>query len=156
MQKSVKIVIAAVAAIILVPIVFFSVLMGALSAVTTSGLISREEVVQLYQKNEAVFLDAAASEAFSDLEILQGVQKVSVKTDHADIRCGSAGMGSNTSYFGIFYSAKDDLYAIWCAPPRRETLEPQRSGYQWKEKDGDNVYYVESLGNHFFYYEAKF
>lgn len=123
----------------------------------SSNLTSKESIVNLYAKNEALFIDAASDGSFSDLEKITGVQSVYVfdEYEYVDIQCGGSGFGSSTHYYGIFYSETDNLCAIDVAGPRDELVE-DGSGYRYKQSDGDNEYYVEPLGNHYFYYEAHF
>ena len=121
----------------------------------SSNLTSKESIVDLYTKNETLFINAATNKNFSDLEIINGVQNVLVWDEYVDIQCGGSGFGSSTNYFGIFFSATDDLCAVDVAGPFDE-LVADGSGYRYKETNGDNEYYVEPLGNHYFYYEAHF
>ena len=121
----------------------------------SDGLTSKEDVVKLYTKNEERFEKAAATGNFPDLEKIKGVAKVLVWDDYVDIQCGGAGFGPSTHYYGIFYSEADNLCAIDVAGPAAE-LTADGDGYRYKQSDGDNEYYVEPLGNHYFYYEAHF
>lgn len=123
----------------------------------SSNLTSKESVVNLYTKNEALFIDAASRNSFSDLEKINGVQKVLVRDDHVDIQCGGSGFGSSTHYYGIFFSEDDNICAVDVAGAgSRDELVEDGNGYRYKQSDGDNEYYVEPLGNHYFYYEAHF
>lgn len=122
-----------------------------------SILTSKESIMNLYTKNEELFTDAASNGSFSDLEKIKGVQEVYIyeECEYVDIQCGGSGLGPSTHYYGIFYSATDDICAIDVAGPRDELVE-DGNGYRYKQSDGDNEYYVEPLGNHYFYYEAHF
>lgn len=51
-------------------------------------------------------------------EIGGPVREVLVREDHVEFVCGGAGFGPETAYRGFFYTETDDVYAIWCAPPR--------------------------------------
>lgn len=155
MKKVIKTILITLLVMILVPAVFLGVLFGAITLMTTSGLTSRDAVVRMYEKNEDAFLNAAATGDFSALKEIRGVEDVSAHEDYVDFFCGGSGMGSNTQYYGIFYSPDDNMCKVWGAP-YNEKLEPENGGYRWKEPDGDNEYYVEPLGNHFFYYEEKY
>ena len=126
-------------------------LLSACSGNTTS----KESVVNLYTKNETMFVNAASDGSFSDLEKISGVQKVLVWDDYVDVQCGGSGFGSSTNYYGIFFSETDNLCAVDVAGPLDE-LVSDGIGYRYRQPDGDNEYYVESLGNHYFYYEAYF
>ncbi len=121
----------------------------------SSNLTSKESVVNLYTKNEALFIDAASKKSFSDLEKINGVQKVLVWDNYVDIQCGGSGFGSSTHYYGIFFSEDDDLCAVDVAGPLNELVE-DGNGYLYEQSDGDNEYYVEPLENHYYYYEAYF
>lgn len=72
-----------------------------------------------------------------------------------EFECGGSGFGPETSYRGFFYSAEDDIYAVWCAPPRG-TLCADGDGWSWQETDGDNECYIQHIVGHFYYYEAHF
>ena len=98
---------------------------------------------------------AAKNGDYSAIEGIKGIQKVLVWDTYIDIQCGGAGLGSSTHYYGIFYSADDNLCAIDVAGPRDKLVE-QGDGYLYQEENGDNRYYVEPLGNHYYYYEAHF
>ena len=121
----------------------------------SSNLPSKESIVNLYTKNEALFIDAASNRSFSDLEKINGVQKVLVWDEYVDIQCSGSGFSSSTHYYGIFFSEDDNLCAVDIAGPLDELVE-DGNGYRYKQSDGDNEYYVEPLGNHYFYYEAHF
>ena len=108
-----------------------------------------------FNKNEMVFLQAVESGDFSAVERIAWVQEVQMSETHVDIRCGGAGFGSSTHYYGIFYAADDNLCAVGVAGPKDE-LVAHGDGYLYQEDGGDNRYYVEPLGNHYFYYEAHF
>lgn len=119
------------------------------------NLTDKSDIISLFQKNEETFIKAVQSADYSDVERISGVQKVDISAAYVDIQCGGAGLGSSTHYYGIFYSADDDLCAIDVAGPKDELVEDD-DGYLFSEDSGDNRYYVEPLGNHFFYYEAHF
>ena len=121
----------------------------------SNNLTEKSDIISLYQKNEEIFLLAAENGDYSAVEGIKGVQKVLVWDTYIDIQCGGAGFGSSTHYYGIFYSADDNLCAIDVAGPKDKLIE-HCDGYLYQEESGDNRYYVESLGNHFYYYEAHF
>ena len=121
----------------------------------SGNLTSKESIKDLYTQNETLFASAASSGSFSDLEKLRGVQNVFVGDEYVNIECGGSGFGSSTHYYGIFFSETDDLCAVDVAGPIDE-LVADGDGYRYKQSDGDNEYYVEPLGNHYFYYEAHY
>lgn len=121
----------------------------------SNNLTEKSDIISLYQKNEKIFLLAAKNGDYSAIEGIKGIQKVLVWDTYIDIQCGGAGLGAGTHYYGIFYSADDNLCAIDVAGPRDKLVE-QGDGYLYQEENGDNRYYVEPLGNHYYYYEAHF
>jgi hypothetical protein len=118
------------------------------------NLTDKDDIIALFYKHEKSFLQAAQSGDYSALERIRGVQSIDHRETYVDITCGGAGFGPSTHYYGIFYTADDDLYAHWAAPGAE--LAEYGKGYLYQEEDGDNSYYVEPLGNHYFYYEAHF
>ena len=123
---------------------------------TPGNLTDRDSVVAFYRKNEAAFLSAAQTKDFDSLSSLFGVSEVYVRDEYIDVSCGGFGIGPDTNYYGIFYSEGDDLCAIDVAPGDSSALTERDGGFFWEESGGDNSYYVEPLGNHYFYYEAHF
>ena len=121
----------------------------------SDNLTEKSDIISLYQKNYEIFWCAAENEDYRTVAKIKGVQKVLIRDTYIDIQCGGAGFGPSTHYYGIFYSADDNLCAIDVAGPRDKLVE-QGNGYFYQEENGDNRYYVEPLGNHFYYYEAHF
>ncbi len=121
----------------------------------SDNLTEKNDIISLYQQNEEIFLLAADNGDYSAIERINGIQKVLVWDSYVDIQCGGAGFGPSTHYYGIFYSSDDDLCAIDVAGPR-DKLVKQGDGWLYQEENGDNRYYVEPLGNHFYYYEGHF
>lgn len=115
----------------------------------------KSEIISLFQEEEEVFLKAADSGDYSAVEKLKGVQSIYISDKYVEISCGAAGFGSNTHYYGLFYSDDDNMYAMEIVGPEDEMRE-NGEGYLYQEEGGDNRYYVESLGNGFYYYEAHF
>ncbi len=148
--------------LVIIPIVVFLVLCAlaywgvtSFLSACSNGLTSRDSIVSLYTQNESLFVNAATNSNFSDLEKIDGVQEVLVWDKYVDIQCGGSGFGSSTNYFGIFFSEKDNLRAIDVAGPFDEFVS-SGNGYRCEQPDGDNEYYVEPLGNHYFYYEVHY
>jgi hypothetical protein len=115
----------------------------------------RTSIITLYEENRETFLAAAVSGDFSAVEALEGITSVTERKNHVDIFCRGFGLGSATSYFGIYYSPSDDLCAAYGALPLDE-LQPEGNGWRYREPEGDNTFYVEPLGDHFFYYYTAF
>ena len=121
----------------------------------SENLTDQESVIALYQNHQEIFLQAALTGDYSGVESLRGVQKVNVWDNYVDIPCGGAGFGSSTHYYGIFYSPEDDLCAVDVAGAR-DQLVAHGEGYLYCQPGSDDSYYVQPLGNHFYYYEAHF
>ena len=116
----------------------------------------KDEVFAFVQENEAALLKAIEDKDFSDYENKGFIKKIDCDILVVDFSCGGAGVGSGTSYVGFFYTADDDMAAVWCAPYSEASLEPSGSGFAWQEENGDNRYYTEHICGHFYYYEASF
>ena len=121
----------------------------------SKNLTDKNDIISVFRKNEGRFVEASESGEYKNLETIKGIQKVIVWEDYVDIECGGSGLGSSTHYYGIFFSLTDDLCAIDVAGPADELVE-DGNGYRYRQQNGDNEYYVEPLGNHYFYYEAHF
>ena len=124
----------------------------------SSKLTNREDIIGLFDKNETIITESVQNNDLEPVKKIHGIQNVYVseQPNYIDFECGGSGLGSSTHYYGFFYSPDDDLTA-WNggACPKGELLEDGK-GFKWEQKDGDNKYYVEKIGDHFFYYEAHF
>ena len=138
----------------LIALVLALICMVSLSSCSLN-LTEKSDIISLYQNNEEVFLQAGESGDFSAIEDIKGVQSVYISEEYVDISCGGEGFGASTHYYGIFYSTNDDRCAIDVAGPMDELIE-HGEGFLYQEEGGDNQYYVEPLGNRFYYYEAHF
>lgn len=134
-----------------------AVLLAALLLLT--GCVNRTKIknniIAMYRENEALFAQAAASGDFSAIEALPGTESVFCDDDHVDVYCHGLGFGPSTSYFGIFYSPSDDMSAAYGKLPDG-ALQPEGTGWRYQQPESDNRYYVEPLGNHYFYYEESY
>ena len=92
-------------------------------------------------------------EQFENVDV---VRSVSRNRDVVDFGCGGAGFGPDTTYVGFFYSADHDLAGAWCGPSDASQLQPSGKGFEWRQPDGDNRYYVEHICGEFYYYKASF
>ena len=120
----------------------------------------RDMIFTYVREHEGVLLDCIEKEDFSSVENDALFRKISVSDDCIDFLCGGDGLGSETAYWGFYYSEKDDMTVLWCAHPADQRLERSGDGYLWKEAwydpRGDNTYYTEWICGHFFYYEMTF
>ncbi len=123
----------------------------------SDNLTEKEDIIALFNDNKAVIEQSVENDDFKKVEKLRGIQAVTVYDNCVEFQCGGAGMGGNTHYYGFFFSADDELTA-WNGGvgfPKNK-LSKDGKGYRYKEQEGDNEYYVEEIGTHFFYYEAHF
>jgi hypothetical protein len=116
----------------------------------------KDEVFAFVQEKEAALLKAIEDKDFSAYENKGFIKKIDCDIHVVDFSCGGAGVGSGTSYVGFFYTADDDMAAVWCAPYSEASLEPSGSGFAWQQENGDDRYYTEHICGHFYYYEASF
>lgn len=137
---------------IVVTLVIFGLIIGFLCCLNLTG---KGAVIRLYQRNEEVFLQAAASGDYSAVERIISVRDVEVTETYVEISCGGSGLGSATNYYGIFYYEGENLLSVDVDTSGGRFVE-SGDGYFYDEENGDNRFYVEPLGNHFYYYEAHF
>lgn len=131
------------------------VIIGMLTA-CTNNLTSKKKIIRVFEKNEKAIVEAIESNNVEQTKEIPGIQDVYVSDDYIEFSCGGSGFGSSTHYYGFFYSLDDNLTAWNGGMFHKVELVKSGNGYRWEEKDGDNIYYVEEIGEHFFYYEAHF
>ena len=130
---------------------FFLMLVAA-----TDDSADKDVVFEFVRENEAELLQAIADGDFSAFENQGFIKKINAEEKVVDFSCGGAGVGSGTSYVGFYYTADNDMTAVWCAPSSADLLKPSGKGYEWSETLGDNRYYTEHICGNFYYYEASF
>ena len=116
----------------------------------------KEDIFVYVRENEDALSQAIENGTYSDFENEGVIKDISADDEVVGFYCGGAGMGGETSYIGFYYSPKNDMAAIWCAPESAEDLIPSGNGYEWLEPHGDNRYYTEHICGNFYYYEASF
>ena len=116
----------------------------------------KDEVFDFVRENEEALLKAMEAGDFSAYENKGFIQTINAEETVVDFSCGGAGIGSGTSYVGFYYTSKNDMAAVWCAPPSARGLTPSGNGFKWQQPNGDNQYYVEHICGNFYYYEASF
>lgn len=117
---------------------------------------NKDDVFKFVCEEEEVLLKAIEDGDFSDFENKGFIKSIDADTNVVDFYCGGAGIGSNTSYVGFYYTADNDMSALWCAPSSADLLTPSGNGFEWKETNGDDWYYTEHICDKFYYYEASF
>lgn len=113
----------------------------------------RENIIRYVENNQEKLEERVETGDFDGIGL--PVVEVSAGEKCIEFDCGGSGLGPETSYWGFFYSAEDNIYAVWCAP-ERGSLRPDGEGWSWQEPDGDNECYVQHICGHFYYYEASF
>ena len=105
---------------------------------------------------EEALLQAIEKGDFSTFENKGFIKSIDADEATVEFYCGGAGVGSATSEVGFFYTADNDMTAVWCAPSSASLLTPSGNGFEWQESNGDNWYYTEHICGNFYYYEASF
>lgn len=118
-----------------------------------SAEVSRGAVIRYVEDHQEELEDRVETGDFDGIGY--PVLDVNAGEKCIEFECGGSGFGPETSYWGFFYSAEDNIYAVWCAPPRG-TLRPDGDGWSWQESDGDNECYIQHIVGHFYYYEASY
>ena len=117
---------------------------------------AKDKIFEFVREEETALLTAIEQEEFSAFGNQGFIKEIDADSDVVDFSCGGAGLGAATSYVGFYYTADDDMTAVWCAPPSSDSLTPSGNGFEWQEPDGDNRYYTEHICGNFYYYEASF
>lgn len=116
----------------------------------------QSEIIEFVCENEAELMSAIESGNFSEFENQGFIKTIDADDAAVEFSCGGAGVGSGTSYVGFYYTPDGDMTAVWCAPASEASLIPCGSGFEWREKGGDDRYYTEQICGNFYYYEASF
>ena len=116
----------------------------------------KNDIFEFVCEEEDALLKAVENGDFSAFENKGFIKGIDADPDVVDFSCGGAGVGSGTSYVGFYYTADNDMTAIWCAPSSVTSLTPSGNGFEWQEPHGDNRYYTEHICGNFYYYEASF
>lgn len=114
----------------------------------------KDEIMAFVCENEAELMEAIEAGDLSAFEGQGVIKRINVNEAHIDFSCGGAGHGPNTAYVGFFYTADDDMTAVWYVPSGE--MIPLGDGYEWLEPDGDNRYYAEHICGNFYYYEQSY
>ncbi len=130
---------------------FFLMLVAA-----TDDRADKDVVFEFVCENEEALLQAIEEGDFSAFENQGFIKKIDADETVVDFSCGGAGVGSGTSYVGFYYTADNDMTAVWCAPSSASALTPSGNGFEWRQSPGDDRYYTEHICGNFYYYEASF
>lgn len=83
------------------------------------------------------------------------VREIRVEKDVIEFKGEGSGMGSNTSYCGIFYTPDDDLTAS-SYYDYHMTFTEEENVLVGELENSDNTFYAERIEPCFFYYRAKY
>ncbi len=122
----------------------------------SDDLTDKADIIKLFNDNKDAIISAVDGGSFDEVEKIRGIESVYASDTYIDFSCGGTGFGPSTQYYGFFYSATDDLTAWNGGVCPADELYEFGDGYKYQQADGDNEYYVEEIGEHFFYYEARF
>ena len=124
------------------------------------GSSEKERIIRYVETHESLLLSCIEQNDFSPVEKDAILQEIRIWENCIDFRCGGAGFGPETSYWGFYYSEKYNMTAVSGPLPAGQLFQKSGSGYLWKESwydpNGDNSYYAEQIGEHFYYYEMSF
>lgn len=124
--------------------------------VTGDNRTDKDEIFTFVSENEDALLTAISNNDFSGFENQGFIKEIDADDTVVEFSCGGAGIGSETSYVGFYYTPNNDMAAVWGAPASAELLTPSGDGFVWQEQHGDNRYYTEHICGNFYYYEASF
>lgn len=120
----------------------------------------KARIIHYVKKHESLLLSCIEQNDFSAVKKDAILQEIRVQDTYVDFQCQGAGFGPETSYWGFYYSDKYNMTAVLGPLPSGQFFQKSGSGYLWKESwydpKGDNSYYVEQIGDHFYYYEMHF
>ncbi len=116
----------------------------------------KDDILEFVRENEKELLTAIENGDFSAFENTGFIKDIDADDLSVDFSCGGYGIGSGSFDVAFFYTPNNDMTAAWCAPSSSDSLIPSGNGFEWKEPNGDNRYYVEHICGNFYYYEASF
>ena len=119
--------------------------------------LSKKEIFEIVNENHFEITQAIETDDFENVEKIKGIEEISPEENYIDFYCGGKGIGSETSYYGFYYSKNnviDDTKGINC--PKDAVLIPDGKGFSWNETGGDNRFYVEKIIDNYFYYESHY
>ena len=123
-------------------------------------LTEKERIIRYVKKHEGLLLRYIEKRDDDILKNQPIIEQIRTNDTYIDFSCGGSGFGSETSYWGFYYSESDDLSALCPASSSKQELRKSGNGYVWEESwqnpRGDNTYYVEPIVDHFYYYELTF
>lgn len=118
--------------------------------------LEKENIFEVVQENKKVILQDIKNNNYKQTLKINGIKEINPKTEdgYIEFYCGGVGIGSNTGYYGFYYSTSNEVNGLWFIDEKE--LIFNGIGYLYKEKDGDNTYYTEKITDNFYYYEGHF
>ena len=90
-------------------------------------------------------------EAPKELPLPGLVRQADLRGDYVEFTWGGWGLGSSTSYYGVYYSPSGPQPFQGAGVE----LAPQEDGWAW-QGEGDNHGFTRPMGESFYYFEAHF
>jgi len=121
------------------------------------GHLAQEQIYALVENNTAALEQIAQSEVPEQAKRPEGVQKISVVDGTVEFSCGGTGTGTDTVYFGFYYSldGKPDAVCRGVRFAAAKNIRPGGQGFVVQNGQGGQYYTQHIVGN-FYYYEASF
>ena len=123
-----------------------------------SDNLSKTQIFKLVDKNYNIILEDIRNNNFDNTLTIKGIREIDNENGVIDFYCGGKGMGSETSYYGFYYTQDDVPKGIFAGTKycESEQLTADGIGYSHNEYNGDNRYYTEKIRDKFYYYEAHY
>ncbi len=123
---------------------------------TGCGIQDKNKIIKIYKENERLFVEAVKTKDFKKLKAVFGVKKIYESNNSVSIDFGGNGIGGNSNYYEIQYH-----YVECCNEFKlNDNFKKYDNGFLYNEKEydkgGDNIFYVEDLGNGYYYVEMHF
>ncbi len=159
--------------IALILVVLALLLLGALRVIFSYGNLSENEIIALVEENEQLLRDASAElqnsgysgiideenvSEFSDTVAksldIKGIMFIRVHENGVvEFNCGGSGFGSETEYYGFYYSTAAEPENIISPEP---LTQRGKDRWVWHEDGGDNAMQAEKIFDDFYYYISSF
>ncbi len=123
-----------------------------------SDNLSKRQIFNLVEKHSETIIAYISENNFDDTLSIKGVKKASYKDGVVDFYCGGKGVGSETCYYGFYYSETAEPLGMYFGTniSGEFALIPDGDGFSYKEENSDNYFYTEKILKNFYYYESHF
>lgn len=141
-------------------LILFAIIIAAVILIRAglSDNLSKRQIFNLVEKHSEVILADITENNFDDTLSIKGIKDIKFKDEAIDFYCGGSGMGSETSYYGFYYSENDEPIGMFGGTNISGSFEltPEGNGYIYREENSDNSFYTEKIISGFYYYESQF